>query len=150
METVIPVQRDEFPRVYRVDADTRRGINMLVLVLAGLFLFVIVLDIAQIIHGRGSLGNLIFVGVAAAIVVTGLGSAYNKRVTFYRDAIEVAGWFYSRRLGFAEIRGCWPTGLSRSYVLVPNNEKRGLALPPFLHMDQFFRDWIETIPKVPR
>jgi hypothetical protein len=149
METETSVQRDDFPRVYRVDAGTRRAINMLLVLLAGLFLLVTVLD-ARVLHRGSLLGNVIFVAVGSAAIVTGLGSGYNKRVILHRDAIEVAGWFYSRRLSFSEIRGCWATGYSRSYVFVPNNEKRGLALPPFLHTDKLFRDWIETIPKVAR
>ena len=146
METELPVQEDYLPRIYRVDASTRRGINLLVFVLAALFLFDSAVLLRGFLHHSVSLGNLIFVVVCSPVVVGFLGTIINKRVILHRDTIEVAGWFYSRKLTFAEIRGYCPTR-SSSYVLLLNTGKRGLALPPFLHTDQFFRDWIKSIPK---
>jgi hypothetical protein len=84
-----------------------------------------------------------------------LGSGYNKRAILHEDSIEVAGWFYRRKLNFTDIRGHQTTANSRlpgyAYMLVPSDHsKRTLVLPRYLHTDQFFRDWIKTIPKVPR
>ena len=50
MEAQIHVRRDEFPRVYRVDASTRRGINMLVLVIATISLFDIAVYLRLLLH----------------------------------------------------------------------------------------------------
>ncbi len=145
-----------FPRTYRVDARTRQVVNFFLVALAGLFLFLTVLQLARVDSRRSSLGDLIFVNGTIAAVLVWLGSGYNKRVLFYENAIEVVGWFYSRRLNFAEIRGRQTSGSSRlafgyAYIFVPFDEgKRKLALPPYLHTDQFFRDWIKTIPKIRR
>jgi hypothetical protein len=99
----------------------------------------------------GHLGNLVFVDVAFAGLFALLGSTYNKRVILHQDAVEVA----SRKLNFAEIRGRKTTGGPRhafayAHIFIPSNNKRKLALPPYLHTDQLFQDWIKTIPKVPR
>jgi hypothetical protein len=140
----------DFPRVYRVDARSRRMVNMLLFVFAGFFLFLLVL----LVRGRGPLCDLIVVDLAVAALGAWLGSSYNKRVILCRDAIEVAGWFYSRKLHFVEIRGRQSISSSRfgyAYIFVPSDSrKRILVLPPSLQTDQFFRDWIKNIPKVPR
>ncbi len=145
-----------FPRTYRVDARTRQAVNFLLVALAGLFLFFTVLQLARVGSRRSSLGDLIFVDGTIAAILVWLGSGYNKRVILHEDAVEVAGWFYSRRLNFAEIRGRQTSGSSRfpsgyAYIFVPFDEgKRKLVLPPYLHTDQIFRDWIKTIPKIRR
>jgi len=146
---------DGFPRIYRVDVRGRRVINMVLFVFAGFLLFFTVLRVLGFPR-KGPVRDLIVVDFVVAALVAWLGSSYNKRVILHRNAIEVAGWFYSRKLPFAEIRGRQTTGNSRlafgyAYIFVPSdNRKRKLALPPSLHTDQFFRDWIKTIPKVPR
>jgi len=146
---------DGFPRIYRVDARTRRVVNMLLFVFAGFLLSFTVLQ-GLGFPRKGPLGDLIVVDFIVAALVAWLGSSYNKRVILHRDAIEVAGWFHSRKLPFAEIRGRQTTGNSRlafgyAYIFVPSDKrKRKLALPPSLHTDQFFRDWIKTVPKIPR
>jgi hypothetical protein len=145
-----------FPRIYRVDARTRRAVNALSIALAGFVLFLTVLQLAWHASRRTSLGDLIFVDLAVGAALAWLGSSNNKRVILHRDGIEVAGWFYSRKLRFAEIRGRQTTGSSRlpfgyAHIFVPSDSrKRKLALPLYLHTDQIFRDWIKTVPKVPR
>jgi len=86
-----------------------------------------------------------------------LGSGYNKRVILHADAVEVTGWFRSRKLYFADIRGRLTTGGSKSpygfaYIFVPKDDgQRKVAIPgSMLHKDQFFRDWLKTIPTIPR
>lgn len=144
-----------FPRVYRVDERTRHAINFLLVALGGLFPSLTVLYLAGVLRHRGSLGGLLWVDLIIVGLVVWLASGYNKRVILHRDAIEVAGWFYSRKLGFAEIRGRQTTANSRlpgyAYMIVPSDiSKRKLVLPRYLHTDQIFRDWIKTVPKVPR
>jgi hypothetical protein len=158
--TAMPLLAEQgFPLVYRVDERTRRGINFLLVVLAGLFLL---FNIVGWTRGRsrptslGELLSLIFVELTMPTLIVWLGSVNNKRVILQGDSIEVAGWFYSRKLYIAEIRGRQTTGSSRlphgyAHVFLPSDtSKRKLALPPFLQTDQNFRAWIKTIPKVPR
>jgi len=97
---------------------------------------------------------LILVDLGVVLIWVWLASSYEKRAILHRDAIEVAGWFYSRKLNFAEIRGRRGSGGSRgafgyAYIFVPlDRRKRQLSLPPSLRTDQIFRDWIRTIPKI--
>jgi hypothetical protein len=143
-------------RIYRVHVRTRRIVNTLLLVLVSFFLFPTVRQIVGIGPHSGHLSDLVFFDLIFAALVAWLGSSCNKRVILHQDSIEVAGWFYSRKLSFSEIRGRQTTANSRlpygyAYVFVPtDSSKRKLILPPNLHTDQFFRDWIKTIPKVPR
>lgn len=143
-------------RVYRVDERTRRAVNFFLVAVGGLFLSVTILYFAGVLRHRGSLGGLLWTDVMIVALVLFLGSGYNKRAVLHQDSIEVAGWFYSRTLNFTEIRGRQTTANSRlpygyGYILIPSDHrKRKLVLPHYLHTDQFFRDWIKTVPKVPR
>ena len=144
------------PRVYRVDKRTRNAINFLLVALGSVFLFLTVIELARFGFQQGSFVHLILVDGTFTVMLLWLGSSYNKRVKLCEDAIEVAGWFYSRKLNFAEIRGRQTSANSRlpfgyAYIFVPFDEgKRKLVLPPFLHTDQIFRDWVKTIPKIRR
>ena len=150
------VERD-LQRTYRADERTRHAVNFFIVSVGGLFLSLTILYSTRVLPYRGSLaalleGDLFFAGIALF-----LGSGYNKRVILHADAIEVKGWFRSRKLYFADIRGRQTTASSRSafgfaYVFVPKDDKKHrLAIPgSTLHTDQFFRDWIDTIPTIPR
>ena len=144
-----------FPRVYRVDERTRQAVNFLLAAIAGLFLSLSVLYLAGVLRHRGSLGGLLWMDLMIVGLVVLLGSGYNKRAILHQDSVEVAGWFYSRKLDFAEIRGRQTTANSRfpgyAYILLPSDtSKRKLVLPRYLHTDQVFQDWIKTVPKVPQ
>jgi hypothetical protein len=144
-----------FPRVYRVAERTRHAVNFLLVAIGALFLSLTVLYMAEILPHRGSLGGLLWIDLLVVGLVLLLGSGYNKRAILHEDSIEVAGCFYSRKLNFTDIRGRQTTANSRlpgyAYMLVPSDHsKRTLVLPRYLDTDQFFRDWIKTIPKVPR
>ncbi|SRR5579871_2388119 len=144
-----------FPRVYRVDERTRHTVNFLLVAIAALFLSLTVLYWAEILPHRGSLGGLLWIDLMVVGLVLLLGSGYNKRAILNEDSIEVAGWFYRRKLNFTDIRGRQTTANSRlpgyAHTLLPSDQsKRTLVLPIYLHTDQFFRDWIRTIPKIPR
>lgn len=154
MKSKQPADEHGFPRTYRVDARTRHAVNFLLFALTGLFLSIPVLQLARPLKPF-PWRSIIPLYICWGLLLVWLGSGYNKRVILYSDAIEVVGWSYSRKLNFAEIRGRrgaggWPRG-GYVYVFVPlDKSKRQLALIPFLHTDQFFRDWIKTIPKIPR
>jgi len=145
-----------FPRIYRMDARGLRVVNGFLLVFTSFFLFFTVRDLARFGFHSRIVENLIVVDSVVALWVALIGSTYNKRAILHQDTIEVGGWFYDRKLTFAEIHGRQTTGSSRiafpyAYVLMPSDKnKRKLVLPGDLHTDQFFRDWIKAIPKIPR
>jgi len=147
----------DFPRTYRVDERTRQAVNFLIVAVASLFLSLTILYVARVLPYRGSLSGLLGADLMWAGIGLFLGSGYNKRVILHADAVEVRGWFRSRKLYFVDIRGRQTTASSRSaygfaYIFVPKDDKqRKLAIPGSrLHKDQFFRDWIKTIPPIPR
>jgi hypothetical protein len=154
-----PLAEGGFQRVYRVKERTRHGINFLLVALAGGFLF---FNIAMFTRGRfrptslRELLSLLFLELAMPSLIVWLGSSYNKRVILHQESIEVVGWFYSRKLYFAEIRGRQTTRNSGPYgypahVFLPSDSQtRKLILPAFLCTDEYFRAWIKTIPKLPR
>lgn len=119
----------------------------LLVVIGGFFLFSIVLQIAG---SHPPLHHQIVVDLVFVALATWTGSTYNRSVILHQDAIEVLGWFYSRKLFYAEIRSRQTTG-PYAYILLPSDKgKRKLVLPVDLDTDQIFQDWIKTIPKVPR
>lgn len=144
------------PRVYRTDGRTRHTVNFFLFAISALFLCLTILYSTHVLPFRGSLRGLLATDLSIGGIVLFLGSGYNKRAILYEDSIEVAGWFYSRKLNFAEIRGRQTSGNKGIYsgyahILVPTDAgKRKLALPPYLHEDPFFRDWLKAIPMVPR
>ena len=143
-------------RVYRVDERTRRAVNFFLVAIGGLFLSVTILYLAGVLRHRRSLGGILWTDLSMAALILLLGSGFNKRVVLHQDSIEVAGWFYSRKLSFAEIRGRQTISDSRlpygyTNMLIPSDErKRKLLLPHPLQTDEFFRKWIESVPKLPR
>jgi hypothetical protein len=147
----------EFPHTYRTDTRTRHIVNFLIAALAGLIPFLDVLHWTQVLPQRGSLSaDFLAELVTVAALVLPLGSMYNKRVVLHEDSIEVIGWFYSRKLSFAEIRGRQTTASSRgrrgyAHILFSTDKsKRKLVLPIYLHTDELFRNWLKTIPLIPR
>jgi hypothetical protein len=144
-----------FPRVYRVDERTRKAVNFFTVAVGGLFLAVTALTLTGVLPHRGSLGGLFFTDLTIISILVTLGSFYNKRAILHRDSVEVAGWFYSRKLECTGIRGRQTSANSRlpyaySYILVPSDPReRKLVLPHYLHTDEFFRNWIKRIPKIP-
>jgi hypothetical protein len=143
--------------VYRVKEPTRHAVNFFIVAVGGLFLSLTVLYLTRVLPYRGSLGGLLGADLIFAGIALFLGSGYNKRVILHADAIEVEGWFRSRKLSFADIRGRQTNASSMgaygyAHIFVPRDDrKRKLAVPgSILRTDQFFRDWIKTIPKIPR
>lgn len=144
-----------FPRTYRLDERNRHGGNFLCIALTSLLIFFDVVAARSSSYDADSLPPLLFMNVGMAALILFIGSGVNKRVLLYADAIEVRGWFRSHKLYFRDIRG-WRTNAGSSsvyeyaYIFVPADEdKPKLAVPGGIPKDQFFRDWIKTIPKVP-
>jgi hypothetical protein len=92
------------------------------------------------------------------VVVAGavwMSSRAGRRVILEENSIEVAGWFGTRKLGRGEIRGRRMgklpkrVGSSSFYIIVPADASQPeLKLPPLLHVDKYFFDWLETIPQI--
>jgi hypothetical protein len=144
---------ERFPRTYRVDERTRQTVNFLIVAIGGLFLSLTLLQSISVVPHRGSLGGLYLGDFFMAGLVLLIGSLYNKRVVLHQDSIEVAGWFRSRKLYFAQIRGCHMITSSRgsAYIFFPaDRNARKLILPTSLHIDDVFRDWLKTIPQIKR
>lgn len=145
-----------FPRAYRVNGGTRHSINFLLCALTGLFLFFTVMGLIQDRFRLSSVAPLLTMDVVMGALILVAGSANNKRVILHPDALEVAGWFRTRKLYFTEIRGRQTTANARSvygyaHIFVPTDDrKRKLFVTARLQTDQFFRDWIKTVPKIPR
>jgi hypothetical protein len=150
-------------RVYRVKEPERHAANFFIVAVGSLFLSLTFLFWAGVLpYGvshpdRGSLDALLGFCLVFAGIALFIGSGYNKKVILHADAIEVKGWFRSRKLSFVDIRGRQTNASSRSkygyaYIFVPTDDrKRKLAIPgSMLHTDQFFRDWIKSIPEIPR
>jgi hypothetical protein len=155
MKSQQPAHEQGLPQTYRVDARVRHPINFLLFALAGLFLSIPVLHLTLSSSQVIPLPSLLLLWLFGALPLAWLGSVYNKRVILHRNAIEVVGWFYSRKLEFAEIRGRRNSGglggSGHVYVFVPvDRSKRQLVLPPFLQTNRAFRNWIQTIPRIPR
>lgn len=145
-----------FPRAYRVNERTRHSINFLLCALAGLFVFFTIMGLIQDRSRPSALAPLLIMDLAMAGLILWLSSSNNKRAVLHADAVEVTSWFYSRKLYFAEIRGRQTTANPRlpygyAYIFLPtDSRKRKLFLPGRLQTDQFFRDWIKTVPQIPR
>lgn len=143
------------PRVYRTEERTRYALNFYCIALGGLFLCLTLLSLAGLLPRNGPLLDLLCMDLPIAGIVLFVGSVGNRRAILHQDCVEVVGWFRSRKLNFEEIRGRHGTARTPhggyAYVLVPvDPRKRKLILPVHLHADQFFRDWIKSVPKVAR
>jgi hypothetical protein len=85
-----------------------------------------------------------------------LARPVHRRVVLHDDAIEVLGWFSAHKLNRCEILGRRMGGTDPRnahggphYVIVPMDKtERVLRLPPDLKMDEDFRAWMESIPKI--
>ena len=124
----------ESRHVYRVKEPTRHAVNFFIVAVGGLFLSLSVLYLTRVLPYRGSLGGLLGVDLVFGGIALFLGSSYNKSVILHADAIEVKGWFRSRKLSFADIRGRQTNASSRSvrgygYIFVPRDGRRKLVVP---------------------
>ena len=142
-------------RVYRTDERERRPVIFFIAAVGGLFLAITLAEIVGILPHRGPLSGFFLGDLMMGGIFVTLGSFWNKRAIFRQHSIEVVGWFYSRKLDFTEIRGRQTTANSRrpygyAHVLIPTDSRKRKLILPRVREDQFFRDWLKTIPKVPR
>src|SRR5580658_9383970 len=93
-------------------------------------------------------------GLATGLWALLLSSPTHRRVVLREDAIEVLGWFSTRKLNRNEILGRRIEGTQSVYgvahfVIVPVDKTAGvLRLPSNLNVDKDFRAWMDGIPKI--
>lgn len=119
----------------------------------GFFFLVTIADVAGAVKNPPPLGISLLGNGAFLLLLTGAFYKRDLKVVVYEDAIEVTGWFSTRKLERGEILGWrmatsgFPVEISR-YVITPKDRNaKKLALPPFLHVDELFHSWMKGIPK---
>ena len=156
MKTESKNQQDiVFPRTYQVDLSWRRSFKGFSVFLLTLFVLMTILHLTRFMAHPLALLDLAGIDFLVALFVIWVGSRINRRVVLYEDAIEVKGWISKRRLERGEILGVRMGSLPVTYggisyyIIVPvSGGKRVLRLPPYLHVDETFISWVETIPRI--
>jgi hypothetical protein len=112
---------------------------------------VIVLHIVGVIPRNNQLtltDLLVILGISIVFSVLGMGAS-RRRVVLYEDAIEVTGWFSTRKMKRTEILGRRgrSTPYGYRYTIVPTDANaRPLFLPGNLDLDKYFSLWMKGIP----
>ena len=146
---------NQYPRVYSTDARARRDKEAIGLAPLGVIIAVSLLQAAGLVYKP-------FPPLAlfAAAVLAGLCALLNsrwtrRRVILHEDGIELLGVFSNRKLNRSEILGRRMGGTDprnahggAHYIIVPIDKAvRVLRLPP-LKMDEDFRAWMKSVPKI--
>lgn len=147
---------EQYPRVYSVDARTRRDVHAIALSVLAFTVALTVLRFTGLTSKAVTPSALLVMVVVAGIWALLLSSPFHRRVILHEDGIEVKGWFSTRKLNRSEILGCYIGGTDprnpfggAHYVIVPMDKaERVLRFPPHLKMDEDFRAWMETVPKI--
>jgi hypothetical protein len=142
------------PRTYQIDLRTRRFFCGQGLAIFLLFLAVTPLHVFGYFRHSMSPLSIVAIDALAGVYALWCWAWSSRRVVLYEDAIAVVGWPWMRKLVRQEIRGrrmgTLPiqAGGGSFYVIVPLDQNvRDLALPPFLHVDEFFYSWMKAIPE---
>ena len=147
---------EQYPRVYSVDARTRRDVYAIALSPLVLTVAVGLLHVTGLVSKAVTPSALLVMGFVAGLWALLLSSPAHRRVVLHEDGIEVLGWFSARKLKRSEILG---RHLGRTdprnvysgnhYVIVlVDKAVRELRLPPNLIVDEDFRSWIDGVPKI--
>ena len=144
----------EYPRTYGVDPTTRRFIRGIAVSLVIIALIGTIGQSAGVIHRSLSPAGLVFMCISFAGLAVGMWLGTTRRVIIDENTIQVAGWGRTRMLRRDQILG-WRTGRAGRfretfyYIIVPIDRADGeLKLPPYLHTDKLFHDWIKSIPRI--
>jgi hypothetical protein len=148
----------QYPCTYTVEARVRRDLDAIAISWPTVFVCMAALHLVGITpkNNNVTLFDLLTIVFATGLVaVFGIGHTHS-RVVLYQDAIEVLGWFSSRRLQRSEILGYRLVGLSARqamgapyYIIIPvDRTARNLILPSCLHVDKDFHSWMSEIPKL--
>jgi hypothetical protein len=87
-----------FPRTYGVDASWRHFFNGFAMFCVALFLCMTALYLAGFMEHPIAPRDLVWMNFLLALIIVWVGSWINRRVVLCKDAIEVKGWFSSRKL----------------------------------------------------
>lgn len=144
-----------YPRTYRMDRSARRFFHGFALFIVVFFLGLTPLHLLHLIRNPIPPLSLTLIDIPVVAGAVWMSSRADRRVILEENSIEVAGWFGTRKLSRGEIRGRRMgklpkrVGSSSFYIIVPaDSGKAELKLPPLLHVDKCFFDWLETIPQV--
>jgi hypothetical protein len=144
-----------YPRTYQMERNARRFHNGFAIFLPTFFLVMTVLHATGFMDHPIPLRQNLAMDSLALLFGLFISSRANRKVTLSTDAIEVRGWFSTRRLECGEILGRRVGQISARggggsfYIIVPANKNlRELKLPPYLNVDKFFFSWMSDIPKV--
>lgn len=145
---------DQYPRTYEIDANARRFNRALAICLLSIAVIGTVGQLMGFVHRSLSLAGLLVVDTFFTLLALFIWMQFSRRVILYRDAITVTSWLGSRTLKTDQIRGrrMVLTGRWRDtphYIVVPNAQgEHELKLPPWLHTDELFSDWMRAIPQL--
>jgi hypothetical protein len=146
----------QYPLVYSTDARTRRANEAIGFAPFALIIAVSLLDAAGLVNKAVTplaLLTMLFLAGLCALLVS---RWTRRRVILYEDGIELLGVFSNRKLKRSEILGRRMGGTDprnahggAHYVIIPVDKAvRVLRLPPYLNMDEDFRAWMDSIPKI--
>jgi hypothetical protein len=148
---VVPKQ---YPLAYSVDARTRSAVDAVAMAPFAVIISVGFLSLAGLTYKPVTPPAVFVMCFLAGLWALLLASRAHRRVVLHEDAVEVLGWFSTRKLNRSEILGRrWmdsrsPYGGSHYSIVPVDKAARVLRLPSHLHVDENFRSWMEGIPKV--
>jgi|HubBroStandDraft_1064217.scaffolds.fasta_scaffold445592_1 hypothetical protein len=147
--------QSHFTRTYQMDLGTRRFFIGQGLAIFLLLLIVTPLHLFGYFRHSMSAPDIVAIDALAGVYAPWCWAVFNRRVVLYEDSIAVVGWLSMRKLALQEIRGRSTgtppaqVGGGSYHIIVPLDQNaRDLALPPFLHVDEFCLSWMKGIPKV--
>jgi hypothetical protein len=145
---------NQYPRLYLTDARTRRDKEAIGLAPLGVIIAVSLLQAAGLVYKPFPPLALFAAAVLAGLYALLSSRWTRRRVILHEDGIELLGVFSNRKLNRSEILGRRMEGTDprnahgTHYVIVPIDKAvRVLRLPP-LKMDEDFRAWMKSIPKI--
>ena len=143
---------NQYPRVYSKDARTRRAFEAIGLAPLALIIAVSLLQAAGLVYKPFPPLALCAAAVLAGLYAL-LGSRWTRRrVILHEDGIELLGVFSARKLKRSEILGrrmvANPRGGTHYEIVPMDKAERVLRLPSNLEMDEDFRAWMKSIPKI--
>jgi hypothetical protein len=144
-----------YPRTYQMSRNALWFNNGFAIFLPGFFVMTILHAIGFMRHPL-PLKTMVWMDLSAPPLFALLISPRaNRKVILYQDAIEVRGWFSTRKLRRDEILGrrmgriSAPGGGGSYYIIVPADESAGeLGPPPHMTVGKVFSSWMSDIPKV--
>jgi hypothetical protein len=144
-----------YPRTYRIDQSTCRFFEGLAFFLVVLFSIATCLQLMRVFARPLSHRDLAWIDLSVALFALWCVWWAKRLVVLDEQSIEMTGWFWKRKLRRDEISGIrmghlpYTYGGSSYYIVVAaDRSKKNLNLPPFLHTDQQFQSWIQTLPQL--